>query len=146
MTYCRVLAVGDKPVLVAVTQNAMILDVTVAGDNLSPAVEPVVTVALKRLLGIDVDLSEFYEFASRHARLAQLVERFRGLRPPRFTSVFECLVNGITCQQLSLTVGIVFLNRLSERCGLKFGQGMHAFPSSGRFGPPAACRPSTAGV
>jgi len=145
-TYRRVLAVGDKPVLVAVTQNAMILDVTVAGDNLSPAVEPVVTVALKRLLGIDVDLSEFYEFASRHARLAQLVERFRGLRPPRFTSVFECLVNGITCQQLSLTVGIVFLNRLSERCGLKFGQGMHAFPSSGRFGPPAACRPSTAGV
>jgi DNA-3-methyladenine glycosylase II len=63
-TYRRVLAVGDKPVLVAVTQNAMILDVTVAGKNLSPAVEQVVTVALKRLLGIDVDLSEFYEFAS----------------------------------------------------------------------------------
>jgi len=127
-TYRRVLAVGDKPVLVAVTQNAMILDVTVAGENLFPAVEQVVTVALKRLLGIDVDLSEFYEFASRHARLDQLVERFRGLKPPRFATVFECLANGITCQQLSLTVGIVFLNRLSEHCGLKFSQGMHAFP------------------
>ncbi|MDQ2945766.1 MAG: DNA-3-methyladenine glycosylase 2 family protein [Acidobacteriota bacterium] len=127
-TYRRVLAVGGKPVLVAVTQHAMILDVTVVGETLSPAVEQVVTVALKRLLGIDVDLSEFYEFASRHARLEQLVERFRGLKPPRFATVFECLVNGITCQQLSLTVGIVFLNRLSERCGLKFGPGMHAFP------------------
>jgi DNA-3-methyladenine glycosylase II len=127
-TYRRVLAIGDKPVLVSVTQNALILDVTIAGENLSPAIEQVVTVALKRLLGIDVDLSGFYEFALRHARLAQLVERFRGLKPPRFASVFECLVNGITCQQLSLTVGIVFLNRLSERCGLKFSPGMHAFP------------------
>jgi len=127
-TYRRVLAVDDKPVLVAVTQNALILDVTVAGENPSPAIQQIVTVALKRLLGIDVDLSEFYKFASRHARLDQLVERFRGLKPPRFASVFECLVNGITCQQLSLTVGIVFLNRLSERCGLKFSPGMHAFP------------------
>jgi len=128
VTYRRVLAVGDKPVLVSVTQNALILDVTVAGENLSPAVEQVVTVTLTRLLGIDVDLSEFYEFASRHARLAQLVERFRGLKPPRFATVFECLVNGITCQQLSLTVGIVFLNRLSERFGLKFSPDVHAFP------------------
>jgi hypothetical protein len=43
-----------------------------------------------------------------------LAMRFRGLKPPRFATVFEGLVNGITCQQLSLTVGIIFLNRLGN--------------------------------
>ena len=67
-----------------------------------------------------MDLSEFYEFASRDARLQELVERFGGLKPPRFASAFECLINGITRQQLSLTVGIVLLNHLSEHYRLKF--------------------------
>ncbi len=127
-TYRRVLAVDDKPALVAVTQRGATLDVTVTGEDLSPAVKQATTIALERLLGIKVDLSGFYEFAASHPRLDQLAERFRGLKPPRFASVFEGVVNGITCQQLSLTVGIVFLNRLAERCGLSFGRGMHAFP------------------
>ena len=29
-------------------------------------------------------------------------------------------MNGIACQQLSLTVGIILLNRLSSACGLAF--------------------------
>lgn len=127
-TYRRVLAVDDKPVLVAVTQQRAMLDITVTGEDLSPAAEQATRFALKRLLGINLDLSDFYEFTPRHARLNQLAMRFRGLKPPRFASVFEGLVNGITCQQLSLTVGIVFLNRLAERCGLAFGVDLHAFP------------------
>jgi DNA-3-methyladenine glycosylase II len=54
--------------------------------------------------------------------------QFRGLKAPRFASVFEGVVNGISCQQLSLTVGIIILNRLAERCGLSSGPAMHAFP------------------
>ena len=127
-TYRRVLAVGDKPVLVAVTQRAATLHVIITGKALSPGVKRVTTIALERLLGIKVDLSDFYSFASGHARLKELAEQFRGFKPPRFASVFEGLVNGVTCQQLSLTVGIIFLNRLAERCGLRFGAGMYAFP------------------
>lgn len=127
-TYRRVLAVDDKPVLVAVTQRGTTLDVTVTGEDLSPAVKQATTIALERLLGIKVDLSRFYEFAAGHPRLDELAERFRGLKPPRFANVFEGVVNGITCQQLSLTVGIVFLNRLAERCGLSFGRSLYAFP------------------
>ena len=127
-TYRRVLVVDDKPVLVAVTQQEPKLDITVTGQDLSPATEQATRIALERLLGIHLDLSEFYQFAPRHARLNQLAMQFRGLKPPRFASVFEGLVNGITCQQLSLTVGIVFLNRLAERYGLAFGVDMHAFP------------------
>ena len=127
-TYRRVLAVDDKPVLVAVTQQATMLDITVTGEDLPPTAEEAARFALERLLGISLDLGKFYEFTPRHARLDQLATRFRGLKPPRFATVFEGLVNGITCQQLSLTVGIIFLNRLAERCGLAFGMGMNAFP------------------
>jgi DNA-3-methyladenine glycosylase II len=128
VTYRRVLAIRDKAVLVAVTQRGMMLDVTVTGKDLSFAAKQSVTHALERLLGIRTDLSRFYEFSTQHARLAALVTRFRGLKPPRFSTVFESLVNGITCQQLSLTVGVIFLNRLAERCGLACNPGMHAFP------------------
>jgi DNA-3-methyladenine glycosylase II len=127
-TYRRVLAVDDKPVLVAVTQQATMLDITVTGEDLPPTAEQAARFALDRLLGISLDLSAFYEFTPGHARLDQLATRFRGLKPPRFATIFEGLVNGITCQQLSLTVGIIFLNRIAERCGLAFGLGMYAFP------------------
>ena len=49
--------------------------------------------------------------------LGPLAERMRGLKPPRFPTVFEALVNGIACQQLSLAVGIHLLNRLTADRG-----------------------------
>jgi DNA-3-methyladenine glycosylase II len=127
-TYSRVLALGDQPVLVSVTQRKTTLDITLTGETLSPAVKRATIITFERLLGIKVNLSDFYNFVSGDSRLKELAERFRGLKPPRFASVFEALVNGITCQQLSLTVGIIFLNRLAERCGLSFGPGLYAFP------------------
>jgi DNA-3-methyladenine glycosylase II len=126
--YRRVLTIDGKPVLVAVTQRPTVLNVTLTGDDLSPAVQQNVTTVLERLLGINVDLSEFYTFAARDARLNQLVAAFRGFKPPRFATVFEGLVNGIACQQLSLAAGITFLNRLAERYGQEAGRGLHAFP------------------
>ena len=127
-TYRRVLVVDNKPVLVVVTQKKKTLDVTVTAEDLPPDVKRTTTIALERLLGIRIDLSVFYEFASGQPQLNELAETFRGLKPPRFASIFEGVVNGITCQQLSLTVGIMFLNRLAERCGLPFDDGMYAFP------------------
>ena len=41
----------------------------------------------------------------RDPRLSALVVRFRGMRPPRFPTIFEALMNGIACQQLSLRPG-----------------------------------------
>lgn len=42
-----------------------------------------------------------------------MVQRFRGMKPPRFLSVFEGVVNAIANQQVTLTVGILLLSRLS---------------------------------
>jgi DNA-3-methyladenine glycosylase II len=69
------------------------------------------------MLGLDFDLHDFYRRTAGDLHLRPLVDRFQGLKPPRFPSVFECLVNAIACQQLTLTVGIGLLNRLAESYG-----------------------------
>jgi DNA-3-methyladenine glycosylase II len=72
---------------------------------------------LAQILGLRANLASFYAMAQYDRRLAPLVSRFRGLKPPRFSTVFEALINAIACQQLSLTVGIELLNRVALQCG-----------------------------
>jgi DNA-3-methyladenine glycosylase II len=53
------------------------------------------------------------------------------MRPPRFATVFEGVINAIACQQLTLTLGIRLLSRLAVACGTAIGEGdeaVHAFP------------------
>jgi DNA-3-methyladenine glycosylase II len=134
-TYQRVLAIQGKPVLISVTQygrmGAPQLNVIASGERVSARSKSAVVFALERLLGLRIDLSAFYEFASKQPRLRELASRFRGLKPPRFPAVWEGIVNGIACQQLSLRVGILLLNRLSAASGLPFGtseEARYAFP------------------
>lgn len=94
--------------------------------RLTPATEEEAKILLSRMLGLQLDLAGFYRLAHRDGRLSLLATRFKGMRPPRFPSIFETLVNAIACQQLSLTVGIHLLNRLAERYG----------PSAGGSGAP----------
>ena len=87
---------------------------------------------VQKMLGLAVDLQPFYKLARDNAVIGPLVEQFAGVRPPRFPTVFEGLVNSIACQQVSLDVGIVLLNRLSERFGAQFvtrNTVLHAFPT-----------------
>ncbi|MDD5279680.1 base excision DNA repair protein [Acidithiobacillus sp.] len=71
---------------------------------------------LSWMLGLDQDLRPFYAMAASDWRLAGLADRFQGFRPPRFSSLFEALSNAIACQQLSLHVGILLLNRMARLC------------------------------
>jgi DNA-3-methyladenine glycosylase II len=55
------------------------------------------------------------------------------MRPPRFGTVFEGLINSIACQQVTLDLGIMLLNRLSQRFGSHLvdqGAVLHAFPAA----------------
>jgi DNA-3-methyladenine glycosylase II len=93
--------------------------------------EEVVRAILTRTLGLSVDLTAFYRFAEADAKLGPLVQRFRGVKPPRFPTIFEALVNGMACQQITLTQGIRLLNRLAQTYGLIATAGdpaAHAFP------------------
>ncbi len=93
------------------------LSVGLAGGGVDEAARRVARGAANRLLGLDLDLSDFGSMAARDPLLGPLASRMRGLRPPRFLTAFEALVNGIACQQLSLTVGIHLLNRLAADRG-----------------------------
>jgi len=117
--YRRVLVIDNTPLEVAVRQTGSMdnpeLFATVAGVC-DPTARTKVPQLLKQMLGLEIDLVPFYALARRDRRLAPLVEEFRGLKPPRFPSVFEALVNAMACQQLSLTVGIELLNRMAREC------------------------------
>jgi DNA-3-methyladenine glycosylase II len=120
-TYRRVLLVYEQPLEVAVTQTgpveAPLLRVEV--NNSRPHWEWASFIAdqLVKMLGLHLDLAPFYRLAKQDDRLRPLAQRWRGLKPPQFPSVFEALVNAITCQQLSLTRGIHLLNRLAATYG-----------------------------
>jgi DNA-3-methyladenine glycosylase II len=105
------------------------LTVTLTGAQLDEETEEATRAALARLLGFELDLSKFYRLAAGDPFLHTLAARFRGLKPPRFPTLFECLVNAIACQQLTLTVGIRLLNRLTEAHGTAPDAGTpRAFP------------------
>lgn len=120
-TYRRVFLWRDQPAEVEVVQaappDAPELAVTVRGSLPRLEAENFFTRILSQMLGLELDLAQFYRFADRHPPLGALAERWRGFRPPRFPTLFEALVNGIACQQISLEVGIHLLNRLSGAYG-----------------------------
>ncbi len=133
--YRRILIVDGDTVEIAVEQAGHTqtpqLDLTVTGSCDVSRARAVVTPALERLLGFGIDLGNFFQIAADDSALAPLVQRFSGFKPPRFPTLFEALVNGIACQQVTLTLGILLLNRLAENFGpsMMGGAGRaHAFP------------------
>jgi DNA-3-methyladenine glycosylase II len=134
-TYERVVSLDGGPVALSVTQvagpDAPRLSALLAGGPIDRAAEALARSALNRLFGLTVDLSPFAAMAAPDPLLGPLAARMRGLKPPRFPTVFEALVNGVACQQLSLAVGIQLLNRLAAAHGKAMPDGpdgRRAFP------------------
>jgi DNA-3-methyladenine glycosylase II len=135
-TYRRALIVDGTAVDVAVRQvgdaqeprlRVNVLDV---GSSSLERVRSVTTRFVQRALGISVDLGDFKRFVRAHADLRELATRFDGMKPTRFPSLFESMVNAVACQQLSLAVGITLLGRLCEAYGRvpPNAPGRYAFP------------------
>jgi DNA-3-methyladenine glycosylase II len=135
--YRRVLALRGTPVEIAVVQVGSRIRVEALADGRLPRdARARVAAMLERVLGLRTDLTPFYRFAHRDARLRSLADRFRGFKPPRFPSIFEALLNAFACQQLSITVGLELLNRLSERYGAGSPDGQaHGFPEAAAMAP-----------
>lgn len=137
-TYRRALEIDGRTVELAAVQAgssiAPRLEVTLTGGRLGKPAEHAARTALTRLLSPGVDLSPFYRLAETDPTLRDLAARFRGVKPPRFPTLFECLVNAIACQQLTLTVGIRLLNRLAEAHGTTLAQStLYTFPDPSRL-------------
>jgi DNA-3-methyladenine glycosylase II len=133
--YRRALVLTGQPMGVSVTRGggleASHLAVALTGGGMGRRVEEEGRASIERMLGVRVDLSAFYRMAAADTLTSPLVARYRGLKPPRFPTVFEGLLNAVACQQLSLEAGLSLLNRLAEAYGLAVsvdGTSLHAFP------------------
>jgi DNA-3-methyladenine glycosylase II len=134
--YRRVLVVDGRPLGIEIAQDGPsrhpLLQVAVHGPGLPARAEPAVMSVLTRLLGVDRSLTGFYRTAGDDRVLGRLARHFCGLKPPRFPTLFETLVNAFACQQVTLSLGIRLLNRLAETFGASLdesGGRAYAFPS-----------------
>ncbi len=133
--YRRSLDVGGIPARVSVSQQGDQLLVRLETTGRSRVRGVLAESLLDRLLGLSSDLSSFYVFADGDPRLRTLCRKFRGAKPPRFPTVFEALLNGISCQQLTISVGITLLNRLAHRFGARAGEDQRVFPDPKEIAP-----------
>jgi DNA-3-methyladenine glycosylase II len=90
---------------------------------------------VRRILGLDVNLGRFYQSAARIGWLNPLVLRMRGVKPPRYPTLWEACVNAIVFQQVSLLAASSIMRRLIlsleeplERGGVQ----LYRFPSAER--------------
>jgi DNA-3-methyladenine glycosylase II len=118
----RVLVIGRSPVTIAVTQtrhgSRPEIEVKIAAAR-PQAVKDQVAGIVTTMLGLDRDLSDFYLLARRDARLKQLADRLRGMKPVRYATVFEAFANAVACQLVSLSAGMHVLNRMTEAFGVR---------------------------
>ena len=135
-TYRRVIVLGGRPTELAVRQVGSsatpMLSITATPPPRTPLERRRVRSVAGRLLGVRIDLTDWYEMAAGDPRLRSLADTFRGMKPPRFPTMFEALVNAFACQQLSLEVGLELLNRLATISGASLGSGgdaRYAFPT-----------------
>ncbi len=115
-TYRRVIVVDGDPVAIAVRQVAppksAELEIVASGSS-KKKVEPIVN----RILGLSIDLRDFYRLARKDAALGPLVNRLKGMKPVRFPTNFEAFTNAVACQLVSLTAGMHVVNRIAEKYG-----------------------------
>jgi DNA-3-methyladenine glycosylase II len=95
--YRRMLPWTDLALLLAVVQpgppDAPRLRVMVSGEAIRDAVAPAVSRILARTLGVRRDLAVFYRLAASDPQIDPLAARSRGMKPPGFPTLFECLIN-----------------------------------------------------
>ncbi|HSE65752.1 MAG TPA: hypothetical protein VLB12_02120 [Gemmatimonadales bacterium] len=128
--YVRRLGDASDFALVRVSQpNPDTLTIVIEGDRRE---HPRLVKLVRRMLGVEVDLTPFYRSASKVQWLHPLVSRMRGVRPPRYPTLWEACVNAIVFQQISLHAASSIMGRLTmglsepvEHSGVR----LYPFPS-----------------
>ncbi len=132
--YIRAFESSRGPVVVRVAQlNQGALTVTIDGD---PREHKRALALVTRMLGIDRDVAHFSRAAERIPWLSALAERMRGVRPPRYPTLWEACVNAIVFQQISLHAASAIMRRLILALGRPVdseGIALYAFPTAEGF-------------
>ena len=113
-TYRRLIGDPRKPSLVSVTQPA---PDAVAVRIEGPAFATGAHALVGRLLGTDVALDAFYRGARGVPWLERIATGARGVKPPRYPTLWEAVVNAVVFQQVSIHAAAAILRRTIERFG-----------------------------
>ncbi|HEV7180018.1 MAG TPA: hypothetical protein VGN11_09105 [Candidatus Baltobacteraceae bacterium] len=111
--YYRYFDTGKHRSLVRVTQSGertLHVEATSANDAW---VVPIVA----RMLGADVDLRSWYARSAKIPWLAYLARELRGLKPPRYPSLWEACAHAIVFQQISIHAAASIMRRMVEQFG-----------------------------
>ncbi len=131
--YLRVLNGFGRPVIVRVAQTQP-ATLTVALHGCGGSGEQARALAIvRRILGVDRTLSHFNRAAEGFPWLWPLAVRMRGIKPPRYPTLWEACVNAIVFQQVSLVAASSISKRLILALGSSFtykGMTLHAFPDA----------------
>ncbi len=106
-----------------------------AGDSSAASIAET-SALLRRMLGLDVDPAPLLRRAEARAASRVTARALRGMRPPRFATLFEAFVSVVPFQQLSLDAGTAIVARVVRRFGshLEYeGRRFHGFPSATRI-------------
>lgn len=129
--YVRALSGSPEPLIVRATQirHEASLSITVEGDQ-SKGVDTLHLV--REMLASDRDLTEFDRSAAQIPWLAPLVKRMRGVKPPRYPTLWEACANAIVFQQVSLRAASAIMHRLIVALGQPVeseGVRLYVFPT-----------------
>jgi DNA-3-methyladenine glycosylase II len=69
------------------------------------------------MLGVERDLRRFERRAAKIPWLRALAKRMRGVKPPRYPTLWEACVNAVVFQQISLFAAAAILRRVIEALG-----------------------------
>ena len=91
---------------------------------------------VRRVLGVEQNLAHFDRAAAHIPWLKSLAKRMRGVKPPRYPTLWEACVNAVVFQQISLGAATAIMHRLVVALGRPLISGAfqhYAFPTITRF-------------
>jgi DNA-3-methyladenine glycosylase II len=129
-TYRRAVVGFASPALVAVRQTSP-TELAIRVDC-APGDEDRIFALVPRMLGTDRTVAAFDRGAATIPWLRDLALRMRGVRPPRYATLWEACVNAIVFQQISLQAASAILRRVILETGEPLvwnGIELYAFPT-----------------
>jgi len=123
--YTRYFPVRGRPLLVTLAFGRSACRVT-APRPADPAAALLLHMVLRRFLGLEQPLAEFYAHVERHKVLGPLVLRLRGVRIPQLPTLWEALCWAVVGQQINLAFAYKLRNRL-----IALGNGADGYEGGG---------------
>ena len=135
--YVRAFGGVREPLVARVTQHLPdTLAVSFKERSGQPTDHDQALAALRRMLGVDRELSHFNRAARDIPWLKPLAARMRGVKPPRYPTLWEACVNAVVFQQVSLIAASAISRRMIMALGAPAEWGtvaLHAFPTVESF-------------